>query len=49
MIKMAAEIPTNAQQSGIGIVLTTDCRAAGAIFAGAVAGATGVSVRVTNG
>jgi hypothetical protein len=49
MIKMAAEIPTNAQQTGIGTLLTTACAAAGAILTGSVGGTTGISVKVTNG
>jgi hypothetical protein len=48
MIKMAAEIPANAQQTGIGTVLTAACRAAGAILTGSAGGTTGMSVWVTN-
>jgi hypothetical protein len=49
MIKMAAETPTNAQQSGIGMALTTGWGGAGAILTGAVGGMTGVAVAVTSG
>jgi hypothetical protein len=49
MIKMAAEIPTNAQQTGIGTLLATPCAAAGAILTGSAGGTTGISVKVTNG
>jgi hypothetical protein len=49
MIKMAAEIPTNAQQTGIGTALTPACAAAGAILTGSSGGTTGISVKVTNG
>ena len=49
MIKMMADTNTNPQQSGIGIALMTGCGAGGAIFTGAVGGATGVAVAVIRG
>jgi hypothetical protein len=49
MIKMAADTTTTPQQSGIGMTLRTGCGAAGAMFTGAVVGATGVAVAVMSG
>ncbi len=49
MIKMAAEIATNAQQIRSGIVSTTGAGSGGATLTDAAGGLTGVAVNVMSG